>query len=378
MMSDSFVSSGSLADFPLWKRFSSKNLPLGFELELTARCNNDCRHCYINLPAGDRRAQEKELSVREIAAIADQAIELGALWLLITGGEPLLRKDFLEIYQILKKKGLLISVFTNACLISEAHIELFRRYPPRDIEVTVYGVTQETYEAVTRKPGSYAAFRKGLDLLIANGIKVRLKAMALRSNVEELPEIARFCRQYTNDYFRFDPLLHLRYDQVALRNAEIQSERLSPAEIVAIEQADEARAGTLQENCSGLILPELCQIDCNHLFHCGAGQGKFSVTYDGHFQLCSSLHHPDCMYDLRKGNLADAWNNFVPRVRELRSNDSIFLEKCRKCPVVNLCLWCPANAHLECGRMDGWSDYFCRVAHARAEAIQAGTALPHV
>ena len=97
----------------------------------------------------------------------------------------------------------------------------------------MYGATQETYERVTRRPGSYAAFRRGLDLLLEGGVTVRLKAMALRSNAHELPAIARFCRERTKDYFRFDPLLHLRYDGDPRRNAEIRAERLSPEEIVA-------------------------------------------------------------------------------------------------------------------------------------------------
>ena len=79
----------------------------------------------------------------------------------------------------------------------------------------MYGVTPATYEAVTRRPGSFANFRRGLDLLLENGVPVRLKAMALRANVHELPEIARFCRARTSDYFRFDPHLHLRFDNDA-------------------------------------------------------------------------------------------------------------------------------------------------------------------
>jgi radical SAM protein with 4Fe4S-binding SPASM domain len=95
------------------------------------------------------------------------------------------------------------------------------------------------------------------------------------------------------------------------------------------------------------------------------------VSYDGIFRLCSSLWHPACTYDLRQGTLAEAWNTRVPRVRELRSASPIFLERCRKCPIINLCLWCPAHAHLETGEMDGFVEYFCAVAHARAAAIQA-------
>lgn len=368
-MSNPYSSSVSLPEYELWQR--KKRIPLDFDIEITARCNNDCTHCYINLPAGDEAARAGELTAAEIDRIASQAVELGALWCLVSGGEPLLRKDFTEIYMLLKRKGLLVSVFTNACLVTPEHVALFKKYPPRDIEVTVYGATEETYERVTRKKGSYAAFRRGLDLLLEGGVKVRLKAMALRSNADELPEIARFCREYTRDYFRFDPQLHLRYDRNPARNAEIRGERLSPAEVAALEQADDERRQNLEAHCDELILP-VVEHECNHLFHCGAGLNSFSVTYDGKFRLCSSLHHPDTLYDLRSGNLAEAWNDFVPRARDMRSDDAQFLAGCRICPISNLCLWCPAHSHLESGRMDAWNEFFCQVAHARADAITRG------
>ncbi|MBU1877715.1 MAG: radical SAM protein, partial [Chloroflexi bacterium] len=211
-MSESFVSSVEIQDFALWDKMWGKRAPFSIELEITARCNNDCRHCYINLPAGDQAAKAQELTPEEIDRIAGEAVELGAMWCLITGGEPLLRPDFPDIYMLLKRQGLLVSVFTNATLIRDEHIQLFQRYPPRDIEVTVYGATRETYEAVTRWPGSFAAFQRGLDRLLDSGVRVRLKAMALRSNVHEMDAIARFCRERTKDYYRFDPVLHLRFD----------------------------------------------------------------------------------------------------------------------------------------------------------------------
>jgi radical SAM protein with 4Fe4S-binding SPASM domain len=368
-MKKKFAKAITLPGFPLWDRLEEKRIPFSFDLEITARCNLDCRHCYINLPAGDNAAQKKELTINQISRIADQAGALGSLWCLLSGGEPLLREDFAEIYLMLKKKGLLVSVFTNACLLTAEHIELFKKYPPRDIEVTVYGVTEETYERVTRRPGSYAAFSRGLNLLLKNKVKVRLKAMALRSNVGELAAIAAFCRQQTKDYFRFDPMLHLRFDGDAERNREIIAERLPPEEIVAIEQADEGRSEALKKNCEQLIFSEGDHRSCHHLFHCGAGNSSFTVSYDGFFRLCSSLWHPDCVYDLKKGTLAEAWNKFVPRVRALTSADHEFLEKCFSCSIINLCLWCPAHAHLESGRLDAWSEYFCLVAHARALAI---------
>jgi len=364
------VTSIKIKDFALWEKMREKKDLFSFDMEITARCNQNCRHCYINLPAGDKRAQRAELKLEEIDRIGREAVELGAFWCLITGGEPLLRKDFADIYLCLKNKGLLVSVFTNATLLNRDHIELFKKYPPRDIEVSVYGVTPETYESVTRKPGSFAAFEQGMDLLLQGGIKVRFKAMALRSNVHELPQISEYCRRITKDYFRFDPMLHLRVDGDTKRNEEIIAERLSPEEIVAIERADTEHFETLEKGCDKLIVPEFSHADCNHLFHCGAGHNSFSVSYDGKLRLCSSLWHPDCIYDLRQGSLRDAWTVFIPQVRDMRSDRQEFLEKCRRCQIINLCLWCPAHSHLETGEMDSVVEYFCRVAHARAEALQ--------
>ncbi len=152
-----------IQDFALWDKKKKQRHPLySFDLELTARCNLNCTHCYINLPANDEKARASELSLEEIENIADRAVKMGAMWVLLTGGEPLLRLDFQEIYLMLKRKGLLVSVFTNATLLREEHISLFKRYPPRDIEVTIYGSNPEIYEAITRKPGSFKAFQRGL------------------------------------------------------------------------------------------------------------------------------------------------------------------------------------------------------------------------
>ena len=355
---------------PLWQKLRAKRAPLSFDLEITARCNNDCRHCYICLPTGDRNAHQRELTAAEIDDLAAQAVSLGAVWCLVTGGEPLLRPDFEDIYLSLKRRGLLVSVFTNATLISRQHLELFKKYPPRDIEVTVYGVTEETYQRVTGTPGTFDKFQRGLARLLDSGVPVRLKAMAIKSNLAEQPAIAEFCRAHTKDFFRFDPQLHLRFDRDPVRNAAIMAERLTPVQIMALEKADEKRMNAYREHCDTLIKPEFCRLGCNHLFHCGAGQGSFNVGYDGTFRLCSSLWAPETVYDLRQGSLAEAWNEFVPKVREMRSDRQVFLKACRVCPLINLCLWCPAHAYLETGELDGPTPYFCAVAQARAKVLE--------
>lgn len=362
--------------FPLWDRLKARRAPVSFDVELTARCNNDCRHCYINLPAGDSIAMSAELSSDEILRIAAQAADMGAVWCLLTGGEPLLREDFEEVYLGLKRLGLLVSVFTNACLVTPHHVELFKRYPPRDVEVSVYGATRTTYERVTRREGSFEAFVRGLGLLRAGGIPVSLKAIAMRSTLAEMDDIARFSRENGSGVFRFDPLLHLRYDRDPVRNAEIRAERLTPEEIVALELRDEERFSVLRDTCgAGRAALEDAEsagaaesVD-DRLFGCGAGVAGFVVGYDGSLRLCGSLWHPDMVYDLRAGSLGEAWTDWAPSVLETVGVSRDFLERCGPCDLSDLCMWCPANAYLETGELEEWVEYFCAVAHARSAAL---------
>jgi radical SAM protein with 4Fe4S-binding SPASM domain len=353
-----------LPQFPLWQQARKKRVPLAFELELTARCDNNCRHCYINLPAGDAGARARELTVPEIDDLAGQAAELGSLWCLVTGGEPLLRPDFADAYLAIKRRGLLVSVFTNACLIGREAIDLFKRYPPRDLEITVYGVTRETYEAVTRIPGSYDRFIVGLSKLESAGIRPRLKAMALRSNVHEIREIAAFCRRYTKDYFRFDPQLHLRYDRDGARNAEIKTERLPPGDVARLERADSEHHQAMRKECDRLV-PRKKTGRRQSLFFCRAGLDSFTIGWDGTFKLCGALTDPRCTCDLRTLPLRKAWETFAPGVRARTPAGKRSGTACRECELLNLCLWCPAHAYLETGKMTGPVDEFCAVAEAR-------------
>jgi len=353
-----------------WRKKLSKYHHYHFDLETTARCNLNCRHCYINLPCYDPDARKKELSFDEVCRIANEAVSLGAISCLITGGEPLLKKDFFDIFLFLKKKGLLVSVFTNATMIQKRHVNFFKKNPPGALEVTVYGSTQATYERITRVPGSFRLFMRGLNLLFENGIRVRFKAVALRSNLHEMPAIAEFCRKFTKDYFRFDPFLHLRYDRNTRRNQEIIKERLSVEEIVALEEQDPERSAALGGLCNDFMKPDRAGNRHTALFDCTAGYRSFAISSDGIFHPCAALRHPAYAYDLKKGTLSEALLDFTPRVMSVHSRKKDFLRRCRKCTIYNLCMWCPAYAHLETGELDVVVDYFCRLAHARERMLK--------
>jgi radical SAM protein with 4Fe4S-binding SPASM domain len=393
-MTKTQVESISVRNFSLWEKASRKRVPLGFDLELTARCNLNCRHCYVNLPISDPVATSEELATGEILDLARQAVNLGAVWCILTGGEPLLRPDFKEIFLGLKRLGLLVSVYTNATLVRNEQVELFRKYPPQDIEVTVYGASEKTYEHVSRIPGSFKLFKQGLQLLFDSGIKVRLKTMALRSNMNELDEIAAFCHQYTKDYYRFDPLLHLRTDENQTRNDEIRAERLSPIQIAQLERLDPERFPALMKGCDRLIEPlrsqhtyEECNScakhdKCEHfdrmtrLIICGAGNSGFYIAHAGSFRICPSLCAPGTTFDLRKNTLKKAWEEFAPTIRMRRADKGDSLQKCHFCAIINLCMNCPAHAYLELGNLEGLVGYFCKVAHERRKNLDEAIIAP--
>ncbi len=358
-----------IKELSLWDKARQNRTLLSVTLEITARCNNDCTHCYINLPAGDSEAIAKELSTEEIKALADEAISMGTLWFLITGGEPLLREDFFEIYLYIKKKGGLISLFTNASLITDEHIKLFKKFPPRKIEVTVYGVTRKIHEKVTGRK-HFSLTTNGIDRLVNAGLPVTLKSTILRSNFMELSEISKYCRNKTTSAFRFDPFLQLRIDRDPDRNRKIIMERLTPDEIVRIENADEYRRDAISKLCEDIGSQPVNAGKSNKLFRCRAGINSCCIGYDGTFKICSALTNPVCKYDLKTGSLRDAWYSFAPAIRNIKSDKSSFQTKCGKCDIIDLCMWCPAHADLETGCLDIYVPYFCNVAHKRQEAFQ--------
>lgn len=355
-----------------WLRDAScaENSIISISIELTSRCNNSCRHCYNNIKYCDKSSITEELGFKEIIKIIDQAHEMGVLWLLLTGGEPLLRKDFSDIYIYAKKKGLLVSIFTNATLLNNEHIKLFKKFPPRDIEITVYGVTKAIYGRVTGSESNFQKFLNGINLLTENNIPFRLKTVVLNSNFEEFEQIREFCKSRTKDYFHFDFELHLRHDENLEKNEIIKSERLSIEKIIQIEFNDPDRLNALRKERDILILNEFQNNDDNTLFRCGIGAEGLVVGCDGTLRLCQSLCHKDYTINLKYFTLEKSLKILRRKVKYAKSYNSAFIQTCKTCQIINLCMWCPARSHLEIGEIDRKIEHFCELAKARAKKLK--------
>jgi molybdenum cofactor biosynthesis enzyme MoaA len=124
-------------------------VPLQVSIEVTRRCPLECLHCYNNLPMGDLEARRRELTKEEHFRVLDELVEMGCFWILYTGGEIFARKDFLEIYTYAKKKGFPDHAVHQRQSSANPIADYLVEWPPFAIEITLYGRTRETYEALT-------------------------------------------------------------------------------------------------------------------------------------------------------------------------------------------------------------------------------------
>jgi radical SAM protein with 4Fe4S-binding SPASM domain len=366
MSDQGYVVKRSLGQHVLFR----KKAPLlqHLDIELTERCNNACIHCCINLPEKDTQAAQRELSTEQWKDILRQAADLGALSVRFTGGEPLLRPDFGELYLFARRLGMKVILFTNARLITPELGELFARVPPlKKIEVSVYGMHPRSYEAVACTPGAYAEFRRGVDLLLAQQIPFVVKSALLPPNKADIEALESWAATLPGQTMQpgYAVFLDLRKRRdLPAKNQLIESLRFTPEEGIALAaRRGAAYHSEMMRFCSQFIGPPGDQ-----LFGCGAGESGCVDPY-GIYHMCLSLRQPDSGYDLSQGSMYQALTEFFPARRTLRAANSAYLERCARCFLKGLCEQCPAKSWSENGTLDTPVEYLCQVAHAQARYL---------
>jgi radical SAM protein with 4Fe4S-binding SPASM domain len=364
---DSYVVNVRADDAFLWK---GNPPPLDIlDMELTERCNNNCIHCYINLPVDDLNAKEREISKKEIQEILQEGVSLGCLTVRFTGGEPLVREDFEDLYIVARKLGLRVALLTNATLITPVLAKVFARTPPLiPVEVTLYGMKRSSYESVTRVSGSFKAAWGGIQLLLEYKVPFVVKGALLPPNREEIEEFESWASTipWMDTAPSYSIFLELRARRDSKqKNQHIKGLRLSPEDVVAFfSRGQEKFLKEMREFCSKFISPQ-----GKNIFSCGAGTRGGCVDAYGYFQPCMLLRHPDTVYDLKKGSFKDALANFFPKIRNIKTKNTDYLNRCVRCFLKGLCEQCPAWSWMEHGTLDTPVDYLCEVAHAQARAL---------
>jgi len=328
-----------------------ERLPLEGAIEVTSHCNLNCKHCYIK----DNSIKD-ELTFNECCRIIDELTDAGCLWLTFSGGEPFIRKDFLDIYTYAKRKGLLIVIFTNGTMITREIADYLKEFKPFYLEISLYGMSRETYKNVTGSADNYDRCMDTISLFRERNVLFKLKSVLIKENKHEIFEMKSFSKKLGVN-FRFDFLINPRIDG----EKTPCDVRVSPEEGVNMEMADEE----LRREWEKAFIEKDIEQYSNQglLFSCGAGKNLFNIDSRGNLQICNMVRYIN--YDLKHGSFNEGWNLF-PAILSRKKNGK---NKCSICSLSHFCNICPGWSMMEYEEEDAIVEYICEITHIRAKAI---------
>ena len=339
-------------------------LPVAGNFELTPRCNFNCKMCYVHLSKEETERRGRELTADEWLGFAETARSKGLIFLLLTGGEPLIRPDFEYIYRQLQKMGIMVSLNTNASLIDDDLFAFFKKNPPMRFNISLYGTSEDTYEALCGNR-SYEKVINNIRRLHDAGMAVKLNVLFGPSNVNDMEAIRRISEEVS---IPIKPTTYLYPPvRVSADDAGENKARFSPDKAAMYELiCDKARfdhetfvkrtaaicrgikSAPSDEECDGVITREGIT--------CRAGRSSFWMTWDGRMMPCGMMLEP-VTYPLKEGFDA-AWS------RLLKETERILMPKeCTVCSYRHACHVCAASAYAETGRFDGKPQYVCDMVH---------------
>lgn len=346
----------------LSRRCAGLGIPVSGNFELTPRCNLRCRMCYVRLTPAEMAPLGRELTAEEWLALAKDARDAGMVFLLLTGGEPLLRSDFAGIYEGLSAMGLSISINTNGTLLTDEIRALWHRLPPAQVNVTVYGSCREDYEALCGDPDAFDRVMDALRWLRQEGILTRLNTTIVPTNVHHWQQIEELARSLELELrmtvYCFPPTRRAACDSFTRLTAEETAE-LTVRDLLYREGVEAVRL-----RAASLSAPPQasCESDTGEPMQCMAGRSQFWVTWNGSVTPCGMLPHP--RVEPADRGFAAAWEELKRKTAEI-----LLCPDCASCPERNTCMNCAAVTYAETGRFDGKPEYMCSVTRAYREAL---------
>lgn len=311
--------------------------------------------CYIHRKENDCEALKSEKSAEWWLKLAKEARDAGMFMLLLTGGEPLLRKDFDEIYLGARNLGLLVSVNTNGLLIDGERVEFFKAHPPQRLNVTLYGASAETYERLCGKAEAFEKVINAILKLKQAGVPLKLNYTATPYNSCDAERIYELSKKLEI------PIQPVSYMFPPVRVGG-EADRLSPEDAAAMQlkcqqlgMEEEQLQKYLQNRASIVRAGEIGE--CNDLngerIPCRAAKSTFWITWDGKMTPCGMMNKPATEIS----DFGNAWE-YIKRARE----NIILPPKCKQCELRNYCDMCAAVTLAETGEFDGIPEYICQKA----------------
>jgi radical SAM protein with 4Fe4S-binding SPASM domain len=344
---------------PLLYRIKGKaqeqNILMHALLELTNNCNLWCRHCYIT-----HRPAKGELTLDEIKPILDQLADLGVLFLTLTGGEALSRKDFFSVAEYARQKEFSVSLFTNGTLITPPVADRLKELALERAEISILGAKAATHDAITQVEGSFEKAIEGARLLIDRDINVQLKTTWMKLNIDESEEIHDLADSIGATSFRGGNLIIHRRDG----SAESSSLAAEESQMRAMQQRRLDRYPGTQLPPDP---PPLSEEQKEDIIPCGAGQTSVRIDAYGNVYPCAAVNVP--LGNAKTTPLAEIWygSEELKRIRAIRLVD---LPECSACDLWQRCTRCAGLALMETGSLLAASPQACRVARIQHKFIE--------
>ena len=350
-----------------------RHVPLFATFELTARCSLKCKMCYVAMDAAQVKRKGRELTAEEWISLGRQTIDAGSLYLLITGGEPLLRPDFPEIYSELCKMGFIVTMNTNATLMNDKYFDLFSKYPPTAVAVTLYGASPETYEKVCGSAAGFEQTLRGLEMFSELPTYLEVRTTFIKDNMHELDAIRAISKRFTDRY----AINYMVFGSDRVDASGAAQCRMSPSQCMDLVDENVKYYNNIGEDERPPVDPELEEyfkslspdrdlgLDIPPaIISCMAAKSMYMISWDGKMVPCGTFSHPYTL-PLEEGFLP-AWNRLPTLFEDIKHP-----KVCYDCELLDSCPNCPGYMQADTGDFEKVSEYLCGLAKERAARLRA-------
>jgi radical SAM protein with 4Fe4S-binding SPASM domain len=328
----------------------ASGVPLAVHFDLTYRCNERCVHCYLD------HEDHGEMTTDEVERVLDQLAEAGTLFLTLSGGELLLRRDFFAILTYARALRFDVKIKTNAILLGEREAVRIRELGVRQIQISVYSHRPDVHDAITKVPGSLTRTLKAIRALTRLGLKVTIANVLMRQNAADYDGVRALASELGAEY-TMDPTITPKMDGdtsvLALRMPQPQVLRLFRDRSLVGDDFCKPAASEAPDD------PEVLDS-----LPCSAGHIACYITPYGDVYPCVQFPLPTG--NLRRQAFLEIWRD-SPQFAEVRAIRVRDLSGCPSCGYVATCTRCPGLAYME-GNMRGPSTADCEKSMLRASA----------
>lgn len=304
-----------------------ESLPLFVSWELTDKCNFSCPFCYIKREGDHTKVVRFSESKSYIAGL----IEQGLLYCLLTGGEPTIHPDFLEIYSFLKESGVIVELFSNGALFQKPEImEILEKYPPFKIEVSIYGIEDAGFNAATHSEIPPTQVLNNILWLKNAGINVVAKTALTTATLDNVSKIREWCQENEIDHYFSTGMIKSIYGDDNSEKYAIDFSSTIKFDVQRIQEST-----SLEEILSEPTEKKKC-------FTCPAGKTTLHIDPFLNFKPCSYFRSNENKHNIRQLGLSESLEKIRDKIGSVSGQEIL---GCNGCYASFLCIMCPAKAN---------------------------------